>query len=97
MIKGHAYSLLNIEDIVADGGETVSLVRIRNPHGKMEWNGDWSDNSSKWDAISDEVKAAIGHSDNDDGGFFMAFEDWVNEFESFTTCYITDDVHGGTE
>ena len=36
------------------------------------------------------MKAEIGFSKNDDGGFFMSFEDWVDQFESFTTCYITD-------
>ena len=24
-------------------GETVRLVRLRNPHGYGEWNRDWSD------------------------------------------------------
>ena len=89
LIKGHAYSLLSIEEVETSSG-TVSLVRIRNPHGGTEWNGAWSDNSAKWDEVSDEVKESIDYSNHDDGGFFMSFEDWVNEFEDFTTCYITD-------
>ena len=93
LIKGHAYSLLSIEEIETNKGP-VSLVRIRNPHGQTEWNGAWSDDSSMWNDVSENVKQSIGHSKNDDGGFFMSFEDWINEFEAFTTCYITDDYHG---
>ena len=33
---------------------------------------------------------SIDYSDCNDGGFFMSFEDWVNEFEDFSACYITD-------
>ena len=96
LIKGHAYSLLSIEDIEIFSG-TVTLVRIRNPHGQTEWNGAWSDNSAAWDEVSDEVKESIDYSNHEDGGFFMAFEDWINQFEEFTTCYITDSLDQDAE
>ena len=51
LIQGHAYSMLSMEEV--DG---TTLVRIRNPHGQTEWNGAWSDGSSEWDAVSDEVR-----------------------------------------
>ncbi len=41
---GHAYSLLSTTKI--NSGER--LIQIRNPFGSFEWNGDWSDKSSKW-------------------------------------------------
>lgn len=42
LIKGHAYSVTGAKKIKLRGDE-VKLVRIRNPWGQKEWNGDWSD------------------------------------------------------
>lgn len=42
LIKGHAYSVTGAHKISVKG-KTVNLVRIRNPWGQKEWNGDWSD------------------------------------------------------
>ena len=91
LIKAHAYSLLCIYEVTKNDGTTQTLVRIRNPHGHGEWNGPWSDDSSEWLDVSDTVKEAIKYSQNEDGGFFMSFEDWVDHYENFTMCYITDD------
>ena len=90
LIQGHAYSLLSIDDIEVNG-QNQTLVRIRNPHGRGEWNGPWSDGSAEWNDVSEEVKKAIKYSENEDGGFFMSFADWVDQYETFTVCYITDD------
>lgn len=42
LIKGHAYSVTGAVTVTVRGKE-VKLVRIRNPWGQKEWNGDWSD------------------------------------------------------
>ena len=59
LVKGHDYSLLYLEDIETSNGK-VTLVRIRNPWGRTEWNGAWSDVSSDWDTVSEEVKDRVG-------------------------------------
>ena len=41
----HAYSLLWYGDL----GDGIELVQCRNPWGKAEWGGDWSDTSDLWD------------------------------------------------
>ena len=91
LIKGHAYSLLSIHDVTKYDGTRETLVRIRNPHGHGEWNGPWSDNSEEWLGLCDCVKKSLKYSQNEDGGFFMSFNDWVDQYELFTMCYITDD------
>jgi hypothetical protein len=30
------------------GTRKLRLIKIRNPYGLKEWNGDWSDNSKLW-------------------------------------------------
>jgi calpain-15 len=49
------------------------LLKLRNPWGEKEWNGDWSDTSPKWTA---ELKKSLGFTAGEDGTFFMALEDF---------------------
>lgn len=49
VIGGHAYSLIGAQDIVDEQGALVErLLLVRNPWGKAEFMGDWSDGSDKW-------------------------------------------------
>ena len=53
LCEGHAYSMLQIVTLKDNNGQTVQLLRIRNPWGNgFEWSGDWSDSSAKWGSIS---------------------------------------------
>lgn len=38
LISGHAYTVLKIKDVNAN----TKLIKLRNPWGKEEWKGDWS-------------------------------------------------------
>ena len=42
LVKGHAYSITGAVKVKVQGKE-VKLLRIRNPWGEKEWNGDWGD------------------------------------------------------
>lgn len=42
IISGHAYSLLGAYEITHDGNQ-VKLIKLRNPWGEREWNGNWCD------------------------------------------------------
>ena len=61
VLSGHAYSIIDVFTIKAvfendDGQEIkkdVKLLRCRNPWGKKEWNGAWSDGS---DELLDNLK-----------------------------------------
>ena len=51
VMTGHAYGILDIVEIAnpeADNPRgTHRLIRIRNPWGRMEWKGKWSDHCEK--------------------------------------------------
>ena len=82
----HGYSLL--AGVVVDHqGQKLRLVKLRNPWGTGEWRGDWSDNSPLW---TPELKAKLEVKAEDDGIFFMSFEDWQKYFTSFDICYYHD-------
>ena len=48
LVDAHAYSLIKAREIKTKTGGTERILLVRNPWGKKEWNGDWSDNSKKW-------------------------------------------------
>ena len=73
MIGGHAYSILKAKNY---GKER--LVMVKNPWGKTEWNGPWSDGSSEWTAES--IKE-LGHTFGDDGVFWIRFEDLLRKYD----------------
>lgn len=48
LVAGHAYSLIACAEVHDSNGELTRIVQCRNPWGKHEWKGDWSDSSRKW-------------------------------------------------
>ena len=105
ILSGHAYSIIDAFSIDAkvlkvqpedyEGPEeyetkAVRLVRLRNPWGKKEWNGKFSDGS---DELNDNMKLLNAYirkrrtehgeidkewftDDLNDGTFLMPFNDW---------------------
>ncbi|KAJ6242858.1 calpain-15 [Anaeramoeba flamelloides] len=80
IVKGHAYSILNVVEI--DGHQ---LLQLRNPWGDTEWNGDWSDKSPLW---TKRLKVKLGWKDEDDGTFWMSFQDFVKEYRNLYVCKL---------
>eukprot|EP01034_Spumella_vulgaris_P026750 gene26750-33376_t len=80
LICGHAYTLISALTLRSG----VKLVRLRNPWGDTEWNGAWSDHSSLW---KPDTEAEVGgHTKEDDGSFWMSFEDMLRFFYSVNVC-----------
>jgi hypothetical protein len=89
LVKGHAYIITNL--FSETGGEKRRLVRLRNPWGKTEWNGDWSDESPCWSTISAKVKSKLDLKSNNDGDFWMSYEDWLVHFDTCEICNLSPD------
>lgn len=44
LIVGHAYSVTAIKKLhLGDNLQKLFMIRLRNPWGKKEWHGAWSD------------------------------------------------------
>ena len=68
----HAYTVLGIYEINEE-----KVIRLRNPWGTGEFNGEWSDYSSKW---TEELKKKYNYYEKDDGDFFMGYKDFLKYF-----------------
>ena len=61
-------------------------MNIRNPWGAFEWDGAWSDKSELWTPKMIEAIQPI--LDEEDGTFWMAFEDFIKFFRSLNVCRV---------
>ena len=91
VVQGHAYTLLKV-DILNVQGQQVRLVQLRNPWGKGEFKGAWSDNDQNWNYVDHAEKQRIGYTQKEDGIFFIPFETFWDEFRAITIAEIDDDA-----
>merc|ERR1711953_535971 len=90
LVSPHAYSIIQLVKVhIKDSDEEIKIIQLRNPWGnEKEWNKDWSDKDSKsWDSIRPDEKAKY-FVDAFDGKFWMAWVDFLAEFESLSICMI---------
>ncbi|XP_065836926.1 calpain-5-like isoform X2 [Oscarella lobularis] len=92
LVKGHAYGITAVKKVVVEEGffrdKKLFMIRLRNPWGGKEWNGPWSDGSSEWKQVPEKEKKRIGLNFDDDGEFWMDFEDWSKYFTQCSICRI---------
>ncbi|KAK7078295.1 Calpain-1 catalytic subunit, partial [Halocaridina rubra] len=86
-------SLTNFNlNMVFPGGK-AELVRLHNPWGnEAEWTGSWSDKSPEWGTITPEEKQRLGLTFDDDGEFWMSFQDFIGNFTTLEICDVTPEV-----
>lgn len=78
LVSGHAYSILDVREILDSRGRIARILKIRNPWGKFEWNGGFSDQSPLW---TEEAKRELKVEQSDDGVFWMPFKEFTRYFE----------------
>ncbi|CAK1367505.1 unnamed protein product [Cercospora beticola] len=85
-IGGHAYAVL---DKYEDPDSDLKLLKLRNPWGETEWDGDWSDGSKLWTAA---MMTKLNHTFGDDGVFWISYKDFLKHFPSINRVRLFDDT-----
>ncbi|KAK3878996.1 hypothetical protein Pcinc_016403 [Petrolisthes cinctipes] len=97
LVKGHAYGItacrkINIGDTglfsLFKGAQKVRMLRLKNPWGEREWNGAFSDGSPEWSKVSASERQRLGLTFEDDGEFWMTFEDFLEHFTDLSICFL---------
>lgn len=96
MILNHAYGVSDILEFQDEFDDPkylegkIRLLRLRNPWGKSEWVGAWSDKSDefakyKYKVVEYVVNLPLDERfalDADDGTFFMNYDDWKDNMST---------------
>ena len=103
LMLNHAYSLMFVWEIKggANKNDVQRIMVLRNPWGKGEWKGAWSDKSAEYKKYQDAIDEEIGELDDEerfgrlakdvnanDGIFLMHYDDWK---ENFSTLFVNID------
>ncbi|XP_031746685.1 calpain-3 isoform X6 [Xenopus tropicalis] len=91
LVKGHAYSVTGVEETKLKG-KPIKLVRLRNPWGQVEWNGAWGDNAKEWTMVDKSEKTRLQHQVQEDGEFWMSYDDFMKNFTKAEICNLTPDA-----
>ena len=85
----HAFTVLSAHELKDAKGKTIKLVKIRNPWGKEEYNGPYSDRSKLW---TDDLRKQAGASVNNEGIFFMPIAEFKKSFSETSVSLDTSEI-----
>ena len=63
------------------------IFKLRNPWGRGEWKGDWSDNDKRW---NNQLKQIMNHSIEEDGTFYIGYKSFIKYFSDIQVCKYHD-------
>ncbi len=70
---------------VTNNGKSYRLLKLRNPWGKSEWDGQWSDNSEIW---TEELLTRLKVDTQDDGVFWISVDDYIRFYNGANIAYL---------
>lgn len=99
LVKGHAYCVTDVRKVniartglfaIFKGRDKLRMIRLRNPWGEKEWIGAFSDGSEEWSRVSAKDREKVGLTFQDDGEFWMTFEDFCAHFTFVSICHLVN-------
>jgi len=93
------YSVL---DVCTTNNGNVKLVKMRNPWGKFEWKGAYSDHDANTRGWKPDMLGGMGivnfnseaiKDRSDDGVFWMPFLDFIREFPYIAMCAVSENMN----
>jgi len=90
LIVGHAYGVSRVYELEVGSHGTCRLIKLRNPWGQKEWQGDWRDDDPKWGQLTEEQRKELDLTIEDDGEFWMSFDDYLSIFTHTTICRVVN-------
>ncbi|KAK7090807.1 calpain-5-like [Littorina saxatilis] len=98
LVKGHAYGITCVKNVHLEGSglfglfnrDKMPMIRLRNPWGQCEWKGAFSDGSPEWDKIDINDRKKVGLTFEEDGEFWMTFEDFCKYFHQTAICRVVN-------
>ncbi|KAG5176034.1 hypothetical protein JKP88DRAFT_249836, partial [Tribonema minus] len=79
IVPGHAYTILKTQE-TKHGHQ---LIQLRNPWGRHEFTGNWSDNSGM---LNKGLLEELEHTIAEDGTFWMSAEDFLTYYSCIDAC-----------
>lgn len=83
LVPGHAYTIIGAAEL--SNGQ--KLIRLRNPWGKEQYTGPYSDASSDW---TEALKAEVDYVNGNDGFFFIKLSDFKSVFPTYNILEWND-------
>lgn len=79
---------------VANLGEGRQIIRVKNCSGPkgVNWIGAWHPEDTRWSNVNDDIRRELDAETFHDGGFWMAYGDFLKYFEDIDICHISHDV-----
>lgn len=93
LVIGHTYSITNYH-LLESKEISRGILRFRNPWGNnIEWNGQWSDADPLWNMFDEQTRQRLSIRRENDGEFWMSFEDFYKEFDVLEVCHLSPDTY----
>jgi len=80
---------------VANLGGGGQIIRVKNCSGPkpIVWTGAWNPNdANKWSNVPQDIRKELDSETMHDGGFWMAYADFLKYFHAIDICHISTDV-----
>ncbi|CAG5132389.1 unnamed protein product, partial [Candidula unifasciata] len=93
--SSHSYVVTAVEEIPYID-RAAKLIRVRNPWGNTQWDGEWCDGGDEWKRVPEVVKKELDVTAQDEGEFWMSYSDFRKEYSCMIICNVSPDFdHDG--